>query len=493
MDFDTKVFVVFGATGIQGGSVAKAILDDSIVAKQFRVRAISRDPAKPAATALAQQGAEVIKADMEDKGSLRMAMKDAHAVFAVTNLWETILAETRQGKNVADIAKELGVKHLIWSSLPNISQSIIICLWIQTGQAYTKNTNQWITLSGLYTATSSSDLFGVYISCAPYHVNTIFNAYLDNAKLVTTTTTQVCTTSIINPYSSAITIRHYFQCCYVICAYGFKLGCIISFKSAHHMQLSLYQPIIKPNANAISLIHNQYRHFLLCIIRLNAQATTTAIEVLTGSSGQSEPYTTSTIFSTHTATITACPSTVTNCPSSAKTTFITTETVLISTTICPITGSPFATGTANPENPFLSVSPVFSTRTATLTSCPSGVSDCPATEVVTQVTTETLLVGESMYTLPAATSTYSFQTLSPFSRPSPASGMSENAIPTSAEYHDSTAIISKTTLSSSSTPLPSTTQAAAPLFTGVGSFSHCTNWIQVLVSFAMAGLVLFCF
>ncbi|RHZ52834.1 NmrA/HSCARG family protein [Aspergillus thermomutatus] len=107
MDFDTKVFVVFGATGIQGGSVAKAILDDSIAAKQFRVRAISRDPAKPAATALAQLGAEVIKADMEDKESLRTALKDAHAVFVVTNFWDTMdpLAETRQGKNVADIAK----------------------------------------------------------------------------------------------------------------------------------------------------------------------------------------------------------------------------------------------------------------------------------------------------------------------------------------------------------------------------------------------------
>ncbi|GIJ91410.1 hypothetical protein Asppvi_010375 [Aspergillus pseudoviridinutans] len=124
MDFDRKVFVVFGATGIQGGSVAKAILDDSIAAKQFRVRAISRDPAKPAATALAEQGAEVIKADMEAKESLRMAMKDAHGVFAVTDFWQKMeyLAETRQGKNVADIAKEMGVKHLIWSSLPNISQ-----------------------------------------------------------------------------------------------------------------------------------------------------------------------------------------------------------------------------------------------------------------------------------------------------------------------------------------------------------------------------------
>ncbi|KAF7117637.1 hypothetical protein CNMCM5793_006729 [Aspergillus hiratsukae] len=431
-----------------------------------------------------------------------------------------------------------------------------------------------------------------------------------------------------DPYANAITIRHCYQCRYVICAYDFELGRITSFKSARRTQLSFCQPIINPYATAISLVDDQCCHSLLaygfklsCIISFNsarhtqlsfcqpanystvkhrhalkpgafthfasikidertssprilehtdhsflfpcgrfgtslldsrhiyaykltahhitilnssvahsysvafgcgiikcfipcffsvqvtatessAQATATATQVPIGSSGQFEQYTTSTIFSTRTATITACPSTVTNCPASAKTTFVTTETVFISTTICPITGSPSVTGRANPENTFLatgnpvvSVSPVFSTRTATLTSCPSGLSDCPPTEVVTQVTTETLLVGKSMYTLPAATSTYSFQTLSPFSRPSPASGMSGNAIPTSAQHHYSTAIISKTTLSSSSTPLPSTTsttQAAAPLFTGVGSFSHHTSCLQVLLSFAMAGLVLFC-
>lgn len=57
-----KTVVVFGATGNQGGSVAKALLKDSRTAQQFKVRAVTRDPSKPTAQALVEQGAEVVKA-----------------------------------------------------------------------------------------------------------------------------------------------------------------------------------------------------------------------------------------------------------------------------------------------------------------------------------------------------------------------------------------------------------------------------------------------
>ncbi|KAE8440522.1 hypothetical protein EG329_007268 [Mollisiaceae sp. DMI_Dod_QoI] len=121
---DKKVVVVFGATGVQGSSVAKALLRDPSASHQFHVRAITRDPSKPAAVALIKKGAEITKGDLEDRESLRMALKDAYAVYAVTNFAETMdtVAETRQGKNVADIAKELDVKHLIWSALPSIAK-----------------------------------------------------------------------------------------------------------------------------------------------------------------------------------------------------------------------------------------------------------------------------------------------------------------------------------------------------------------------------------
>ncbi|KAL4861882.1 hypothetical protein BDV12DRAFT_179698 [Aspergillus spectabilis] len=118
-----KTLVVFGATGIQGGSVAKAILSDPAAAEKFHIKAVTRDTSKPAATTLAELGAELINADMEDKDSLRKAMKDAYAVFLVTLMEDfDYAAETRKGMNVADICKETGVKHLVWSSLPYISK-----------------------------------------------------------------------------------------------------------------------------------------------------------------------------------------------------------------------------------------------------------------------------------------------------------------------------------------------------------------------------------
>jgi uncharacterized protein YbjT (DUF2867 family) len=58
---DKKVVVVFGATGVQGGSVAKALLRDLVASQEFRVRAITRDPSKPAAAALVKEGTEVTK------------------------------------------------------------------------------------------------------------------------------------------------------------------------------------------------------------------------------------------------------------------------------------------------------------------------------------------------------------------------------------------------------------------------------------------------
>lgn len=56
----SKLITVFGATGNQGGSVIKAILNDAVLSKEFKIRAITRDVNKPAAQALAAKGIEVV-------------------------------------------------------------------------------------------------------------------------------------------------------------------------------------------------------------------------------------------------------------------------------------------------------------------------------------------------------------------------------------------------------------------------------------------------
>ncbi|RAH46168.1 uncharacterized protein BO95DRAFT_119501 [Aspergillus brunneoviolaceus CBS 621.78] len=103
---------------------------------------------------------------------------------------------------------------------------------------------------------------------------------------------------------------------------------------------------------------------------------------------------TSTLLTTRTATVTACPSSVANCPARERTTSLTTETVVIGTTICPATipaGQPTASAGAGPEGELLTTSTVFTTRTSTVTACPSTVPNCPASAHSTYVITETLV------------------------------------------------------------------------------------------------------
>ena len=108
---------VVGATGSQGGGLARAILADPNGG--FAVRAITRDTNKDNAKALASQGAEVVSANLDDVESLKKAFAGAHGVYAVTNFWEHFSGEKEkaQAKNIAEAAKAAGVKHVIWSTL----------------------------------------------------------------------------------------------------------------------------------------------------------------------------------------------------------------------------------------------------------------------------------------------------------------------------------------------------------------------------------------
>ena len=114
---DKKIIAVVGSTGAQGGGLCRAILEDA--KGGFACRAITRDPSKDKAKALAEQGAEVVAADLDDVESLKKAFAGAHGVYAVTNFWEHFSAEKEkaQAANIAEAAKAAGVKHVIWSTL----------------------------------------------------------------------------------------------------------------------------------------------------------------------------------------------------------------------------------------------------------------------------------------------------------------------------------------------------------------------------------------
>jgi uncharacterized protein YbjT (DUF2867 family) len=114
---DKKVIAVVGATGAQGGSLVHAILNDK--SGNFAARAITRDVSSDKAKALANLGAEVVTADVDDPQSLVEAFKGAYGAFCVTFFWEHFSPEKemQHAKNMAEAAKACGVKHVIWSSL----------------------------------------------------------------------------------------------------------------------------------------------------------------------------------------------------------------------------------------------------------------------------------------------------------------------------------------------------------------------------------------
>jgi uncharacterized protein YbjT (DUF2867 family) len=102
---------VTGSTGKQGGSVARGLLE-----RDHKVRAITRDPNSSQAKSLANAGAALVAASLEDTAALTKALEGATSLFAMTTPSGGTDAETRQGIAAADAAKAAGV-HLVFTSV----------------------------------------------------------------------------------------------------------------------------------------------------------------------------------------------------------------------------------------------------------------------------------------------------------------------------------------------------------------------------------------
>ena len=108
-----ELVLVTGATGSQGGAVARELL-----AKGYRVRAMTRHPGGDAARALEELGAEVVQGDLDDAGSLERALAGAWGAFALQNTWEAgVEREEEQGKRFAEVARRAGIRHLVYTSV----------------------------------------------------------------------------------------------------------------------------------------------------------------------------------------------------------------------------------------------------------------------------------------------------------------------------------------------------------------------------------------
>jgi uncharacterized protein YbjT (DUF2867 family) len=107
---DRKLIAVIGATGHQGGAVVRALQAGG----QFKVRALTRSPGKHRELA-----EEVVEADLDRAETLKAAFDRAHGVFLVTNFWEEGTDELKQATAAVRAAKDAGVKHFVWSTLPD--------------------------------------------------------------------------------------------------------------------------------------------------------------------------------------------------------------------------------------------------------------------------------------------------------------------------------------------------------------------------------------
>src|SRR5438094_8427558 len=108
---DKKLIAVIGATGQEGGGVVRALQARG----QFKVRALTRNPDKHRELA-----EEVVEADLDQPETLNAAFEGAHGVFLVTNFQEAGSNELKQATAAISAAQDAGVKHFIWSTLPDV-------------------------------------------------------------------------------------------------------------------------------------------------------------------------------------------------------------------------------------------------------------------------------------------------------------------------------------------------------------------------------------
>jgi len=115
----TGPVLVIGATGQQGGAAAHALLQ-----RGRTVHALVRDASAPGARLLRQAGARLVPGDLDDPASLRAAISAVPSVFLVLTMMtgphvtlQGVATEERRGKMVADIARETGTGHLVYSSI----------------------------------------------------------------------------------------------------------------------------------------------------------------------------------------------------------------------------------------------------------------------------------------------------------------------------------------------------------------------------------------
>ena len=108
-------FLILGATGLQGGAVAREMLE-----RDQAIRILTRQASSPTAKALARIGAEVVEGDLSKPETLPPAFEGVTGVFSVQDFYAPgvgLVGELEQGRAVLAAAKAAGVRHIVQSSM----------------------------------------------------------------------------------------------------------------------------------------------------------------------------------------------------------------------------------------------------------------------------------------------------------------------------------------------------------------------------------------
>jgi len=123
---EKPIIAVVGGTGAQGGGVVDALLHRG----RFSIRVLTRNPGGAKAQELERRGVEVVRGDLNDPSTLVGAFAGAYGAFIMTNFWDpatnapygdgTGISEADQGEAAVTAAREAGIQHVIWSTLPDV-------------------------------------------------------------------------------------------------------------------------------------------------------------------------------------------------------------------------------------------------------------------------------------------------------------------------------------------------------------------------------------